>query len=198
MAQGVSSPRVFECATYKMGMTTVLPREKNGFYTTDIRVTNALIDVYARCGSVHSALRVFELIPSDEKNLVSWTSIITVFAMHGMAKEAVDSFKRMEEVGMKPNRGRLEDAEKMALEVPKDMANDVIWRTLLGACRYYDNVEMGKRITSRIFEMERRYSGDYVLLSNIFSGVGDYVDSENVRRRMDQMDVCKLPGCSSI
>ncbi|KAF5754240.1 putative tetratricopeptide-like helical domain superfamily [Helianthus annuus] len=221
--------------------------EKNGFYTTDIRVTNALIDVYARCGSVHNALRVFELIPSDEKNLVSWTSIITVFAMHGMAKEAVDSFKRMEEVGMKPNRvtflsvisacshgglveeglvffkkmvnescivpdikhygclidmlaraGRLEDAEKMALEVPKDMANDVIWRTLLGACSYYDNVEMGKRITSRIFEMERRYSGDYVLLSNIFSGVGDYVDSENVRRRMDQMDVCKLPGCSSI
>ncbi|KAI3812347.1 hypothetical protein L1987_17054 [Smallanthus sonchifolius] len=221
--------------------------EKNGFYTTDIRVTNALIDVYSRCGSVHSALRVFEFIASDRRNLVSWTSIISVFAMHGMAKEAVDSFKRMEQVGMKPNRvtflsilsacshgglveeglvffkkmvnesrivpgikhygclidmlaraGRFEEAEKMALEVPKDMANDVIWRTLLGACSYYNNIEMGKRITSRIFEMERRYSGDYVLLSNIYSGVGDYVDSENVRRKMDQMDVCKVPGCSSI
>nr|XP_043639810.1 pentatricopeptide repeat-containing protein At1g09220, mitochondrial [Erigeron canadensis] len=221
--------------------------EKNGFYVRDVRVTNALIDVYSRCGSVHNALRVFEFIERDKKNLVSWTSIISVFAMHGMAMEAVDSFKRMEEVGMKPNRvtflsilsacshgglveeglmffrkmvddsnivpdikhygclvdmlaraGRLEEAENMALEVPKDIANAVIWRTLLGACSYYNNVEMGMRISSRIFEMDRRYSGDYVLMSNIFSSVGDYVDSENIRRKMDQMDVCKVPGHSYV
>ncbi|KAK1438064.1 hypothetical protein QVD17_03867 [Tagetes erecta] len=221
--------------------------EKNGFYMTDIRVTNALIDVYSRCGSVDSALRVFEFIESDKRNLVSWTSIITVFATHGMVKEAVDSFKRMEQEGMKPNRvtflsilsacshgglveqglaffkkmvdeccivpdvkhygclidmlaraGRLEEAEKLALELPKDMDNVVIWRTLLGACSYSNSIEMGKRITNRIFETERRYSGDYVLLSNMFSGVGEFVDSENVRRKMDQMDVCKVPGYSSI
>ncbi|PWA56857.1 pentatricopeptide repeat (PPR) superfamily protein [Artemisia annua] len=221
--------------------------EKNGFYVRDIRVTNALIDVYSRCGSVESALRVFEFIGSDVRNLVSWTSIISVFAMHGMAMEAVNCFRRMEEVGMRPNRvtylsilsacshgglveeglvfyrkmvnesgiapdikhygclvdmlaraGRLEEAEKMALEIPKDMANVIIWRTLLGACSYHNNVEMGKRITSRIFELERRYSGDYVLLSNIFSGAGDFADSENIRRKMDQMDVCKLPGRSSV
>ncbi|KAI3713959.1 hypothetical protein L1987_72548 [Smallanthus sonchifolius] len=240
-------PAVWNVGSLELCQSIHAYGEKNGFYMTDIRVTNALIDVYSRCGSVHSALRVFEFIASDRRNLVSWTSIISVFAMHGMAKEAVDSFKRMEQVGMKPNRvtflsilsacshgglveeglvffkkmvnesrivpdikhygclidmlarsGRLEEAEKMALEVPKDMANDVIWRTLLGACSYSNNIEMGKRITSRIFEMERGYSGDYVLLSNIYSGVGDYVDSENVRRKMDQMDVCKLPGCSSI
>ncbi|KVH95814.1 pentatricopeptide repeat-containing protein At1g09220, mitochondrial [Cynara cardunculus var. scolymus] len=221
--------------------------EKNGFYATDIRVMNALIDVYSRCGSIANALQVFESIASEKRNLVSWTSMISVFAMHGMAREAVDSFRRMEELGMKPNRitflsilsacshgglveeglvffkkmvddsrivpdikhygclvdllaraGRLEEAEKMALEVPTDMATDILWRTLLGACSYHNNVEMGKRVTSKIFEIERRYSGDYVLLSNIFSGVGDYVDSEKVRRKMDEMDVCKVPGHSSI
>ncbi|KVH95766.1 Pentatricopeptide repeat-containing protein, partial [Cynara cardunculus var. scolymus] len=56
------------------------------------------------CGSVENALRVFEGIASEKRNLVSWTSVIFVFAMHGMAREAVGSFKRMEEVGMKPNR----------------------------------------------------------------------------------------------
>ncbi|KAL8201408.1 hypothetical protein R6Q57_012747 [Mikania cordata] len=240
-------PAVWKLRSLELCQSIHAYGEKSGFYTIDIRVTNALIDVYSRCGSVHSALRVFGFIASDRRNLVSWTSVISVFAMHGMAKEAVDSFKRMEQVGLRPNKvtflsilsacshgglveeglvflkkmvnescivpdikhygclidmlaraGRLEEAEKMALEVPKDMANDVIWRTLLGACSYYNNVEMGKRITSRVFEMERRYSGDYVLLSNIFSSVGDYVDSENVRRKMDQMDVSKLPGCSSI
>ncbi|XP_071694128.1 pentatricopeptide repeat-containing protein At1g09220, mitochondrial [Rutidosis leptorrhynchoides] len=240
-------PAIWNLGSLELCQSVHAYGEKNGFYAMDIRVTNALIDVYSRCGSVYNGWRVFELIDCDVRNLVSWTSIISVFAMHGLAMEALDCFKKMEKVGLKPNRitflsllsacshgglveeglmffkkmvnesnivpdvkhygclvdmlarsGRLEEAEKMAMEVPKDMANDVVWRTLLGACSYYNNVEMGKRITSRIFETERRYSGDYVLMSNIYSGVGDYVDSENIRRKMDQMDVCKVPGHSYV
>ncbi|XP_023768713.1 pentatricopeptide repeat-containing protein At1g09220, mitochondrial [Lactuca sativa] len=240
-------PAIWNLGSLELCQSVHAYGEKNGFYMIDIRVTNALIDVYSRCGSVESALRVFEGITSEMRNLVSWTSIISVFAMHGMAREAMDSFKRMEEIGMKPNRvtylsilsacshgglveeglvffkkmvdesgivpdikhygclvdmlaraGRIEEAEKVALKVPKDLDNDVIWRVLLGACSSYNNVETGKRVTRRIFEKERGYSSDYVLMSNIFSSVGDYVDSEKVRRKMDQMGVCKLPGRSSI
>ncbi|KAL4570012.1 hypothetical protein LXL04_025661 [Taraxacum kok-saghyz] len=240
-------PAIWNLGSLELCQSVHAYGEKNGFYTIDIRVTNALIDVYSRCGSVDSALRVFEGIENNKRNLVSWTSIISVFAMHGMAREAVESFRKMEDEGMKPNRvtflsiltacshgglvneglvffkkmvdecgivpdvkhygclvdmlgrsGRIEEAEKVALEVPEDLGNDVIWRILLGACCLYNDVEIGKRVKSRIFEKERGYSSDYVLLSNIFSGVGDYGDSEKVRREMDHMGVCKLPGRSSI
>lgn len=36
--------------------------------------------------------------------MVSWTTLISAFAMHGMGKEALETYQRMEEVGMKPNR----------------------------------------------------------------------------------------------
>ncbi|CAK9157594.1 unnamed protein product [Ilex paraguariensis] len=69
--------------------------DKSGFNASDIRVMNSLIDAYAKCGSD---------ISDERSNVVSWTSIISGFAMHGMGKEAADSFKRMENACMKPNR----------------------------------------------------------------------------------------------
>lgn len=78
--------------------------EKRGFSSCDIRVMNSLIDTYAKCGCILSASRFFEEMSSRKKNLVSWTSIISAFARHGMGKEAVQTFERMENDGWKPNR----------------------------------------------------------------------------------------------
>ncbi|KAJ6951701.1 hypothetical protein NC653_040988 [Populus alba x Populus x berolinensis] len=41
---------------------------------------------------------------SKRKNLVSWKSIISGFAMHGTWKEAGEYFERMEKIGLRPNR----------------------------------------------------------------------------------------------
>ncbi|CAB4313128.1 unnamed protein product [Prunus armeniaca] len=177
--------------------------EKRGFNASDIRVTNSLLDSYAKCGCIESALRLYEEISVERKNLVSWTFIISGFAMRAMGKEAVEYFNSMEQVGLKPNQvtllsifnacshgglineglnffgkmvdeyeialdikhygclidmlgraGRLEEAENMALEIPSNIVNVVIWRTLLGACSFHGNVEMGERVTKKILEME--------------------------------------------
>ncbi|XP_031262535.1 pentatricopeptide repeat-containing protein At1g09220, mitochondrial-like [Pistacia vera] len=221
--------------------------EKRGFLAFDIRVANCLIDTYAKCGCIASASRFFEEIAAERKNLVSWTSIISAFAMHGMGKEAVTNFERMEKIGLKPNRvtylsvlsacshgglveeglkffykmvkecqvlpdikhygclvdmlgraGRLEEAEKIALEIPSEIANVIIWRTLLGSCSFHGNAEMGERVTRKILEMERGYGGDYVLMYNILAGVGRFGDAERLRRVMDERNAFKLPGHSMI
>ncbi|KAJ6757477.1 hypothetical protein OIU74_026687 [Salix koriyanagi] len=78
--------------------------EKRGFNAFDIRVANLIINCYSKCGCIASALKFFEDISVERKNLVSWTSIISGFAMHGMWKEAVEYFERMEKAGLKPNR----------------------------------------------------------------------------------------------
>ncbi|KAL7107883.1 hypothetical protein ACP275_06G082000 [Erythranthe tilingii] len=218
--------------------------EKSGLNVLEVRVMNCLIDAYARSGSIESAWRVFEEIGNAKKNLVSWTSMISAFAMHGLAAQASDCYVKMEGAKVKPNRitflsvlnacshgglveeglefyrkmvekcgiepeikhygslidmlgraGRLEEAEEMALNIPSEIGNVVVvWRTLLGACSLHGNVEMGERVTRKIMGLEREYGGDYVLMSNIFCGAGRYVDSERVRRLMDERNASKLPG----
>ncbi|KAE8727931.1 RNA-binding family protein isoform 1 [Hibiscus syriacus] len=59
---------------------------------------------YAKCGCIVSALRFLEDISTATRDLVSWTSLISGFTMHGMGIEAVESFERMKQEGWKPNR----------------------------------------------------------------------------------------------
>ncbi|XP_051116855.1 pentatricopeptide repeat-containing protein At1g09220, mitochondrial [Andrographis paniculata] len=77
--------------------------EKSGLNTSDIRLVNSLIYTYANCGSIESARRVFEGVVVTRRNLVSWTTIISGFAMHGMASEALELFTRMESGGKRAN-----------------------------------------------------------------------------------------------
>ncbi|CAL1356467.1 unnamed protein product [Linum trigynum] len=101
-------------------------------------------------------------------------------------------------VDMLARLGRLEEAENLALEIPTEIANVVVWRTLLGACSFHDNVEMAERVTRKIMEMERGYGGDYVLMHNIFVGAGRFGDAEKFRKLMHQRNAIKLPGQSAI
>lgn len=68
----------------------------------DSMVCNALIDTYAKCGSVEHAERVF-LAMGERKNVVSWTTLISGFALNGKPQEALEHFHRMLEFGVKPN-----------------------------------------------------------------------------------------------
>ncbi|KAL4323688.1 hypothetical protein GQ457_11G015010 [Hibiscus cannabinus] len=220
---------------------------KKGFLVSDIRVMNSLLDTYAKCGCIGSASRFFKDISTATRNLVSWTSLISGFAMHGMGKEAVESFERMEQQGWKPNRvtfvsvlnacshgclveeglkffekmvneyrispdikhygclvdmlgraGRLEEAEKIALQIPCEISNEVVWRILLGACSFYSNVEMGERVTSKIMEIDKRYGGDYVLMSNLLAGAGRFADAESLRTLMEERNAIKVAGSSLV
>lgn len=58
-----------------------------------VRLSNALIHMYASCGIIHEAYRVFVNMPW--KSTVSWTSMIMAFAKQGLGKEALDLFKTM-------------------------------------------------------------------------------------------------------
>ncbi|CAN4086314.1 unnamed protein product [Withania somnifera] len=58
---------------------------------------NALIHMYASCGEIEEAYRVFEGMP--RRNSVSWTSIIIGFAKQGYAHEALSIFQHMESWG---------------------------------------------------------------------------------------------------
>ncbi|XP_061354634.1 pentatricopeptide repeat-containing protein At4g14820 [Gastrolobium bilobum] len=74
--------------------------DKNGFGRV-LSVNNALIDMYAKCGNLVRAREVFENMP--RKNVISWSSMINAFAMHGDADSAINLFHRMREENIEPN-----------------------------------------------------------------------------------------------
>lgn len=73
---------------------------KSGFETSQC-ICNALISMYSRCGNIEAASQVFN--DMEDRNVISWTSIITAFAKHGFATKAMKMFLEMLEVGVRPN-----------------------------------------------------------------------------------------------
>eukprot|EP01018_Ginkgo_biloba_P008721 Gb_40380 [translate_table: standard] len=66
-----------------------------------IFVSSALVGMYAKCGSIDDAYKVFDKIP--RRDVVSWTAMIVGYAMHGCGMEALQLFEQMQLFGIKPN-----------------------------------------------------------------------------------------------
>ncbi|KAH6815230.1 Tetratricopeptide repeat superfamily protein [Perilla frutescens var. frutescens] len=88
----------------------------------DMYVDTALINMYARCGDLRMAQRVFDNM--TEWSIVSWSSMIGGYAMHGHADESILIFNRMVESGIKPN--------------------GITFMNILSACSHAGYVEKGK------------------------------------------------------
>ncbi|KAK6240363.1 Pentatricopeptide repeat - like 10 [Theobroma cacao] len=67
----------------------------------NLHVKNALLDLYAKCGSIREAKKVFNEM--KERNVVSWSSLIVGLAVNGFVKEALQLFKEMERKGLVPS-----------------------------------------------------------------------------------------------
>ncbi|EEE61158.1 hypothetical protein OsJ_15125 [Oryza sativa Japonica Group] len=65
-------------------------------------VANALVGMYAKCGLLDSALRVFEWM-RDGRDVASWNSAISGCVQNGMFLEALDLFRRMQSDGFSMN-----------------------------------------------------------------------------------------------
>ncbi|XP_068663710.1 pentatricopeptide repeat-containing protein At1g09190 [Aristolochia californica] len=66
-----------------------------------IAVGNSLIDMYAKCGDLDSARKVFDKMA--ERSIVSWNSMITGLALNGIGEAGIDLFEEMKSTGVKPN-----------------------------------------------------------------------------------------------
>ncbi|KAJ0975362.1 hypothetical protein J5N97_017327 [Dioscorea zingiberensis] len=201
---------------------------------------NALVDMYAKCGSMERAIQVFRGM--GEKDLWTWNSIIGGLSLNGLSQEAVQMFREMARVGVKPNDitflsvlsacshgGMIEEGRrcfttmideygikpeikhygcmvdmlgraglvKEAFELVSCMEtepNSVVWKSLLAASKVHGNVELGEKASEQLLKISRDGSTAYVLLSNMYSSVGEWHQSENVRRLMDADGVKKEVG----
>ncbi|XP_057820359.2 pentatricopeptide repeat-containing protein At4g02750-like isoform X2 [Cryptomeria japonica] len=70
-------------------------------FLSDIVVANALIDMYAKCGRIQRARNLFDKV--HNANLVSWTTMIAGYALHGDSKHAFELFELMGHSGSDPD-----------------------------------------------------------------------------------------------
>ncbi|KAG0478492.1 hypothetical protein HPP92_013211 [Vanilla planifolia] len=68
---------------------------------THVFVGTALVDMYAKCGAIELAEKVFDRM--TEKNRVTYTTMILGFGQHGLGDRALSLFKTMQSIGIKPD-----------------------------------------------------------------------------------------------
>lgn len=95
---------------------------------TDSMLERGLIDMYAKSGDIEEAWKVFKR--SKRKCVSVWTAMISGFAIHGLAREALHWYREMQKEGLKPN--------------------PITFTAILSACCYAGLVEQGRTLFTTI------------------------------------------------
>nr|AYM00700.1 pentatricopeptide repeat protein [Salvia miltiorrhiza] len=68
----------------------------------NVVVNSALMDMYFKCSSPFDGFRVFNT--SLDRNVITWTSLISGYGLNGRVSEVLNSFHQMISEGVKPNQ----------------------------------------------------------------------------------------------
>ncbi|KXG37080.1 hypothetical protein SORBI_3001G003900 [Sorghum bicolor] len=93
-------------------------------------LASAIIDMYGKCGGIHSAVRVFAAMPV--RNVYSWNAMIAGLAMNGGERQALSLLWKMQMAGVRPN--------------------DITFIGLLSACSHSGLVNEGRRLFDSMIE----------------------------------------------
>ncbi|XP_052191676.1 pentatricopeptide repeat-containing protein At2g45350, chloroplastic [Diospyros lotus] len=142
---------------------------------------------------------------------ITFIGILNACGHSGLVKEGIMCFELMQRVHrLEPKlqhygcmvdilsrAGYIEVATKFIDEMPVE-PNDVVWRTLLVACKNHNNLNTGEMAAKHLIGLDSCSSTNYVLLSNMYAGYAMWEDVRKVRTVMKERDLKKIPGCSWI
>ncbi|KAL6841638.1 hypothetical protein ACP4OV_028577 [Aristida adscensionis] len=93
-------PMISLIPSLKMGMEAHSQIVKRGFQNNRT-IANSLICMYGRCGSLKLSVEAFN--ETVDKDAISWTSMMQVYAWNGLAAEVVRLFELMKKTTVQPN-----------------------------------------------------------------------------------------------
>ncbi|KAF8405596.1 hypothetical protein HHK36_010503 [Tetracentron sinense] len=179
----------------------------------DVISWSTMIAGLAQNGYSREALELFELmkVTGPTPNYITILGVLFACSHAGFVEDAWYHFRSMKKLfGIDPGRehygcmidllgraGKLEEAIKFIHEMECE-PDAVTWRTLLGACRVHQNVDLAIYVAKQILKLEPQDAGTYILLSNIYANSQRWEDVVEVRKTMKVQGVRKEPGCSWI
>ena len=156
---------------------------------------NTVIAGYAQKGKGFEAMNCFRRMQSEGMlpNEVTLLCILTACNRSGLLCEAQMLFGYMtRDYGIIPNVGHhtcmvvgfgFSGHFHNAISVIKAMPhsnNPTVWIALLGACRKWGNVKLGKMAFDQVLQIDNTFSGAYVLMANIYMGAGLHEEAEKI------------------
>ena len=139
-----------------------------GALEEDNIIGSSLIDMYAQCGSLNEARKVFDGL--SQPDIVLWGSIIGAYAEQGSIGPAWELFQKLQEYGLKPN--------------------SVIYLSILKACCNMGGLEYGKSIHDQIIQVGFEFDlfvGN--TLVDMYSKCGELEDASQIFGRLPNQDV---------
>lgn len=179
----------------------------------DLVTWTAMINGFAEHGCSQEAINLFNKLPEVglKPDYVAFIGVLTACSHAGLVDKAFHYFNSMtEHYHMSPSKehygcmvdllcrsGRLQEAEDMIKDMPFRQ-DDVVWSTLLRACRIHGDVDRGVRAAEEILRLDPSCAGTHITLANLYSSKGKWGEAAGVRKVMRQKGVVKEPGWSSI
>ncbi|KAK1427884.1 hypothetical protein QVD17_16595 [Tagetes erecta] len=185
----------------------------NGMKHKDVLSWSAMIMGLANHGYGNVALDHFHTMISEgiKPNGITFVGVLSACRHIGLVNNGWKYFNSMSDVyGLEPEiehygcmvdvlcrAGHLDAAINVIRNMPYK-ADAIIWRTLLGACKIYKYVELAEEAASELVSLEACDDGNYVLLSNIYSQDNKWDKAVNIRRKINENSIKKVPGNSSV
>ncbi|KAJ1700163.1 hypothetical protein LUZ63_008675 [Rhynchospora breviuscula] len=130
-----------------------------------VSFSNSVITMYARCGNVALAKRVFCKVKL-RKQTDTWTSMVVALAQHGMGEDAVNLFEEMLLAGVKPDH--------------------ITYTGVFMACAHAGLVETGKICFDQMqnVHMIVPTMSHYACMIDLFSRAGNFQEVEDFIAKM--------------
>ncbi|XP_042448319.1 pentatricopeptide repeat-containing protein At1g05750, chloroplastic-like [Zingiber officinale] len=174
---------------------------------------NSMIVCFAVNGRSREAIEHFELMQRKgfEPDGVSFTGLLTACSHAGLVDEGLMFYETLKKsyslqptvehygclVDLLSRAGRLEEAMSVVESMPFQ-PNEVIFCSLLGACRVYGHIELAERVTKYMLQLDPECDSNYILLSNTYAAFGWWDGASEIRNMMKAIGVKKTPGFSNI
>ncbi|XP_057862797.2 putative pentatricopeptide repeat-containing protein At3g23330 [Cryptomeria japonica] len=179
----------------------------------DVISWNAIVAGYAQNGLWKDAFKIFELMKHSGTypDHGSFTCVLFACSHAGLLSEGCKYFNDMTHsycitprtdhyvcmVDLLGRGGHLEETLNFIIKMPYKPVV-VVWTCFLGACRSHKDIRLGVFTATHLSEMDSYNSATYVLLSNIYAGLGMWGEVQMVRRLIKDREIKKIPGCSWI
>ncbi|KAF6175031.1 hypothetical protein GIB67_039579 [Kingdonia uniflora] len=130
----------------------------------DVRITTSLIDMYAKCGDITLARRLFDEL--SQKSIVSWTALIAGYIRCNDLKEGVKLFVNLHEGN----------------EIP----NEITMLSLVLECGFSGALELGKQLHTYI--LRNGFHMSFALVTAMVDMYGKCGEIEMARTLFDGTD----------
>ncbi|KAK4790751.1 hypothetical protein SAY86_018055 [Trapa natans] len=192
------------CGKIELAQTIFDKMEKR-----DVVSWNSLISAYGVHGFGEKAVEIFEQMVCSgiSPSVVSFVSVLGACSHAGLVEKGKELFRSMVQihriqprvehyacmVDLLGRANRLDEAVKIIEEMRMEPGPKV-WGALLGSCKIHDNVELAERASSRLFELEPRNAGNYVLLADIYAGAKLWQEARRAKQLLEARGLQKVPG----